>query len=82
MRPQGKRKGARCQLSIEGLGGTVARKLSCALAALLAIRKQDITRTDNHYTNFQTLPKEVSTFAYGIKSCLPFIVMSVGYAEF
>lgn len=80
--PDRHKKGARCQLSIEGLGETIARKLSCALVVLLAKSKQDITRTDNHYTNFQTLPKEVSTFAYGIKSCLPFIVMSVGYAEF
>ena len=79
--PDRHKKGARCQLSIEGLGETIARKLSCALVVLLAKSKQDITRTDNHYTNFQTLPKEVSTFAYGIKSCLPFIVMSVGYAE-
>ena len=55
--PAGKRKGARCQLSIEGLGGTVARKLSCALAALLAIRKQDITRTDNYYTALKHPPR-------------------------
>lgn len=57
--------------------GSCPAPLSCP-----AKNMRDITRTDNHYTNFQTLPKEVSTFAYGIKSCLPFIVMSVGYAEF
>ena len=31
--------------------GNLRLKLSCALAALLAKCKQDITRTDNHYTN-------------------------------
>ena len=30
--------------------GTFNVKLSCALAVLLAENKQDITRTDNHYT--------------------------------
>jgi hypothetical protein len=31
--------------------GNLRLKLSYALAALLAKCKQDITRTDNHYTN-------------------------------
>ena len=76
----GIKKGARCQPHTQ-----VVENLKL-VAVLRPCRvppknKRDITRTDNHYTNFQTLPKEVSTFAYGIKSCLPFIVMSVGYAE-
>ena len=41
--------------------GTLARKLSCALVALLAICKQDITRTDNIYT-VQTTSVEAPKF--------------------
>ena len=74
------KKGARCQLSIEGLGETIARKLSCALVVLLAKSKQDITRTDNHYTALNIFRRSLQVFD-GIKGCLPFIVMSVGYAE-
>lgn len=73
------KKRARCQLSIEGLGGTIARKLSCALACS-APKEQNITRTDNYYTALNILLRGLQVFD-GIKSCLPFIVMSVGYAE-
>ena len=78
--PDRHKKGARCQLSIEGLGETIARKLSCALVVLLAKSKQDITRTDNHYTALNIFRRSLQVFD-GIKGCLPFIVMSVGYAE-
>ena len=43
--------------------------------------KRDITRTDNHYTSFKPSRKRFLCLWCGIKSCLPFIVMSVGYAE-
>lgn len=79
--PDRHKKGARCQLSIEGLGETIARKLSCALVVLLAKCKQDITRTDNIYTQIKQPLSRVPSLSLGIKSCLPFIVMSVGYAE-
>ena len=64
-----------------GLGETFSMKLSHALAVLLAKCKQDITRTDNHYTNFKPSRKRFLCLWCGIKSCLPFIAMSVGYAE-
>ena len=40
-----------------GLGETFSMKLSHALAVLLAQSKQDITRTDNHYTMLKHPPK-------------------------
>lgn len=43
---------------------------------------RDITRTDNHYTDLKPSLKRFPRLLTGIKSCLPFIVMSVGYAEF
>lgn len=41
-------------------------------------QREEHNRSDNHYTDLQTLSKEVSTFAYGIKSCNPLLYMSAG----
>ncbi len=48
-------------------------KLSCALAVLLAKNKQDITRTDNIYTQIKQPLSRVPSSLKGIKSCLPFM---------
>jgi hypothetical protein len=49
--------------------------------ALLANNKQDITRTDNIYTQIKQPLARIPSLLLGIKSCLPFMIMSVGYAE-
>ena len=80
MRPQKTKRGRGVSPYLSVLG-TLIWKLSCALAALLAKRKQDITRTDNIYTQIKQPLARIPSLQVGIKSCLPFIVMSVGYAE-
>ena len=49
--------------------------------ALLANNKQDITGADPLYHLIKHPPKRSPSLQVGIKSCLPFMIMSVGYAE-
>lgn len=54
MRPQKIKKGRGVSPLLPVLGN-LTWKLSCALVALLAKSKQDITRTGNHYTTLNNL---------------------------
>ena len=68
-----KKKGARCQPLLAGLGNLdpeAVLRPSC----VPPINGQDITGTDNYYTWIkQPLKKRVPSLRVGIKSCLPFI---------